>query len=441
MLKGRNVLVVGMGRSGVSAARYALNQGAVVTVTDGRTDAPTIDGATHRYGGLEEADFAAAELIVVSPGVPAATPAIARAMARGATVVSELAFAAERLQERRIPLIGITGTNGKSSVAWFTTQLLEAAGHSVFLGGNFGTPLTELLAVHPPPDFAVVEISSYQLELPGNLAPTAAACLNLARDHLGRHGSMDRYAEHKLRLFHRMPTTGHAAIPSDPEANPGGRLNHAGTRAQPLWLDAHPGIANIDGTPVLSGTPDDGPIDLSAMTLLGAHNRDNAAAAILLAVTAGVARADIDVGCLTALPHRLEPVHTTAGVTWVNDSKATNIDAALVGIRGIVRPKIVLLGGAGKAGSDYSRLQAVLDGSIRSVICFGEAGQEIADSINARTNVTCVSTLSDAVHAAARAAVPDDVVLLSPACASFDEFTNFEERGHAFTALAKEATP
>ena len=440
MLDGRNVLVVGMGRSGVSAARYALNQGAFVTVTDGRTDAPTVDGATHRYGALDEADFAAAELIVVSPGVPAATPVIARAIARGTPVVSELAFAAERLQERRIPIIAITGTNGKSSVAWFTSQLIEAAGHSAFLGGNFGTPLTDLLDAHPPPDFAVVEVSSYQLELPGNLAPTVAACLNLARDHLGRHGTMDRYAEHKLRLFHRMPPTGHAAIPRGPEANPDGRLTHEGTRATPLWIGAHPGIAGTDATLSLSGTPDDGPVDLSAMTLLGDHNRDNASAAILLAVAAGVAREAIDVGCLTALPHRLEPVHTTAGVTWVNDSKATNIDAALVGIRGIARPKIVLLGGAGKAGSDYTRLQAVLDRSIRSVICFGDAGPQIADAIG-RANVTCVSTLSDAVHAAARAAMPDDVVLLSPACASFDEFTNFEERGRAFTALAKEATP
>lgn len=440
MLNGRNVLVVGMGRSGVSAARYALNQGAMVTVTDGRPDAPTIDGATHRYGALNEADFVAADLIVVSPGVPADTPEIARAISSGTPVVSELAFAAERIQERRIPIIGITGTNGKSSVAWFTSQLIEAAGHTVFLGGNFGTPLTELLQVHPTPDFAVVEVSSYQLELPGNLAPTAAACLNLARDHLSRHGTMDRYAEHKLRLFHQMRPTAHAAIPRDPKANPGGRLNHEGTRAKPLWIGAHPGIAGSGAMLVLSGTPDDGPIDLSELTLLGAHNRDNAAAAILLAVTAGIAREAIDVGCLTALPHRLEPVHTTAGITWVNDSKATNIDAALVGIRGIVQPKIVLLGGAGKAGSDYTRLQAVLDGSIRRVICFGDAGQQIADAIGS-SEVSCVSTLSDAVHAAARAAMPNDVVLLSPACASFDEFTNFEERGRAFTALAKEATP
>lgn len=439
MLDGQHILVAGMGRSGVSAAEYALRQGARVTVTDGRTDAPTVDGATHRYGGFSAADFLASDLIIVSPGVPASAPELAKAHANGIPIVSELGFAAERLQHSGIPILAITGTNGKSSVAWFTHQLLTAAGRDAFVGGNFGTPLTDLLSATRPPDFAVVEVSSYQLEFPGSLSPTVAVCLNLANDHLGRHQTMGNYAAHKLRLFDNMATDGIAAIPANPKLNPNCLLHHNDTAAHQLWLDRHPGVLVSGDQLVLSGTHDDGPVDLNPLTLLGAHNRDNASAAVLLVVAAGVPRADIHLGCLTALPHRLEPVHEAGDVTWVNDSKATNIDAAIAGISGLGGAKILLLGGAGKAGAEYARLQAVLDPTVRRVICFGQAGTEIAEALS-HSHLQCVPTLAEAVRAAAAHAQPSDRVLLSPACASFDEFSNFEERGRTFTALAQEAT-
>jgi UDP-N-acetylmuramoylalanine--D-glutamate ligase len=440
MLDGRNILVVGMGRSGVSAARYALDQGAQVTVTDGRTDAPRIEGAQHTYGTHNRADFLGADLIVLSPGVPANAPDVRAAIDSGVAVVSELGFAAERVQDRGIPILAITGTNGKSSVTWYTSQLLEAAGLRVFVGGNFGTPLTDLLRSDESPDIAVVEVSSYQLERPGGLSPLAAVCLNLAPDHLARHGTLQNYAEHKLRIFEGMTAAGQAAIPSAVENNPDGLLSHGSTKAKRLWLDRHPGVVRDGNTVQLNGTNDDGPVDLSDLSLLGEHNRDNAAAAILLSVAAGLTRAQLDLRKLTALPHRLEPVHSKHGVTWVNDSKATNIDAALVGIGGIEGSKIVLLGGAGKAGSDYDRLRPALAENTRKIICFGDAGPAIADAIAGKT-VQRVPTLSDAVVAASQAAQPNDIVLLSPACASFDEFSNFEERGRAFASLAKEANP
>jgi UDP-N-acetylmuramoylalanine--D-glutamate ligase len=192
-----------------------------------------------------------------------------------------------------------------------------------------------------------------------------------------------------------------------------------------------------DKTITLSGTPDDGKVDLSELSLLGRHNQDNAAAAALLAVCAGVARESIKPAVLTALPHRLEPVHSARGITWVNDSKATNVDAAIVGISGIDAPLIVLLGGAGKAGSDYGRLNQALARSARRIICFGDAGPQIAAALD-RPEVETVQTLRDAVSTAVKRAQLSDVVLLSPACASFDEFTNFEERGEHFKALAQE---
>jgi UDP-N-acetylmuramoylalanine--D-glutamate ligase len=430
---------MGMGRSGVSAATYAVAQGAHVTVTDLKKDSPHIEGAKHTYGEHIRSEFLEADLIVVSPGIPAAAPDLVAAIDAGVTVVSELGFAAGIIQARGIPIIAITGTNGKSSVTWFIGQMLEAAGHRVFVGGNIGTALTELAASDNHPDFAVIEVSSYQLELPGSLAPSAAAVLNLASDHLGRHGTMGNYGATKASLFNKMPATGYAALPSSPTTNPNGLLDHGESDAHSVWLDATPGITRDGHHATLKGTPDDGSLDLSALTLLGDHNRDNAAAAALMCVCVGVPRSAIHFACLTALPHRLEPVHESNGVTWVNDSKATNVDAALVGISGISRPMIVLLGGAGKPGAEYQRLQTVLEDSVRRVVCFGAAGAEIAAAINV-DNIEQVPTLSDAVHAAAKLARAPDVVLLSPACASFDEFNNFEERGHVFTSLAQEAT-
>lgn len=438
-LHGRSVLIMGMGRSGVAAAEFAVSQGARVTVTDLRPDAPKIEGANHTYGKHNREEFLTADLIVVSPGIPAAAPDLVAAITAGVPVVSELSFAAEVIQSRDIPIIAITGTNGKSSVTWFIGQMLEAAGHSVFVGGNIGTALTDLAASAEQPDFAVVEVSSYQLELPGSFMPSAAAVLNLASDHLGRHGTMKNYGETKSRIFQNMTNTGFAAIPSANATNPDGLLKHGDTAAQPIWLDAFPGVLRDGDHAQLNGTPDDGPLDLSALSLLGEHNRDNAVAAALMCVCAGVPRSAIDFSALTALPHRLQPVHQSDGVTWVNDSKATNVDAAMVGISGISRPMIVLLGGAGKPGADYGRLQSVLDENTDRILCFGDAGPEIEAAIQG-DNIERVPTLFDAVQVAARLARAPDVVLLSPACASFDEFNNFEERGNAFASFAQEVT-
>jgi UDP-N-acetylmuramoylalanine--D-glutamate ligase len=438
-LTGQRVLVMGMGRSGVSAARYALAAGADVTVTDMRDDAPQIPGATHIYGEHRRSDFTSADVVVVSPGIPAAVPHIIAAQAAGVPVISELAFAAQWVQEQGIPIIAVTGTNGKSSVTWFIGQLLEAAGFSTFVGGNLGTALSELILSGTRPDYAVVEVSSYQLELPGKFAPVAAAVLNLAPDHLARHGTMANYGATKTRVFSHMSGSAFAALPRGTATNPDSLLTHGNTAAKALWLDAHPGVERSQHTLCLEGTPDDGEVDLSTLNLLGDHNRQNAAAAVLLCVCAGVPRAALDLGILTALPHRLEPVHTSGGVTWVNDSKATNVDAALVGISGIDAPLIVLLGGAGKDGSDYARLNDVFTENTRKVICFGAAGQDIARQLSG-VDIHTVDTMATAISEAAAAAQAEDVVLLSPACASFDEFQNFEERGEVFATLAREAT-
>jgi UDP-N-acetylmuramoylalanine--D-glutamate ligase len=432
-----NVLIVGMGRSGQAAARYALSTGARVTCTDLRTDAAQVSGCHHVYGWHERSDFLEAQRIIVSPGVPARQADLQAAMAEGVEVVGELGAAAEILQERGVPLIAVTGTNGKSSVTHYCAHLLRQAGRQVFLGGNIGRPLTEAITVSAPIDLAVVEVSSYQLELPGSLAPSVATILNLSPDHLSRHGDMHNYANTKQRLFARMKPGSWAAVPKAGQSAP---LQHGQTKAKRAWLGAEPGV-RIEGEEVhLRGTPDDGTVSIANLQLLGDHNRKNVATAIWLAVVAGAKRAHMAPSQLTALPHRLEPVHQANTVSWVNDSKATNVAAALVGILSVERPAIVLLGGKAKPGADYERLRAALERRARAIVCFGEAGPEIENTLTGLP-ITTVSHMPDAVTTAGHLAQPNDIVLLSPACSSFDEFTDFEARGHAFGRLARELHP
>ena len=439
-LAGKKVLIMGMARSGVSAAHCALKAGARVTVTDLRPNAPQVDGAIHVYGEHNPEDFSDADLIVVSPGIPATVPVLEHARNAGKIILSEMGFAASIIQSKGIPIIAVTGTNGKSSVTWFVSQLLEAAGFSVFVGGNLGTALSELAMSDKKPDYAVVEVSSYQLELPGSIAPIAAAALNLTPDHLARHGTMEAYGETKSRIFKHMTRGGYAAVPYDRDKNPQGLLTHGDTDATAIWLDRFPGLKRTGEHIQLRGTPDDGMVALNGLRLLGEHNRDNAAAAILLCVCAGVSRSAIHPRTMSPLPHRLEPVHVSQGVTWINDSKATNVDAALVGIQSITDPVIVLLGGAAKSGSEYERLNQALTTNALSVFCFGEAGPQIATQIQA-CPVEIVPTMMEAILRAAKRAQTGDSILLSPACASFDEFNNFEERGESFATLAREAKP
>jgi len=430
-LDGQRVLVVGLARSGAAAARLARRLGAHVTTTDLRPDAPVIEGCTPVHGQHRLEDLLGADLVVVSPGVPASMPQLAAAQAAGVRVVGELGFAAAYLT---VPAVAVTGTNGKSSTTHFLGQLLRGAGYHPFVGGNLGTPLST--AIGSDFDVAVLEVSSYQMELPGGFHPRAAAILNLTPDHLGRHGDMVGYAAAKGRVFAEMGPTDFAAVPAhDPWLAP--LLER--TAARRLWLGDSPGLRLEGARAWLAGTPDDGPLDLSALPLPGEHNRWNAATAALLAVCMGARREALDLGALSPLAHRLEQVASGRGVRWIDDSKATNVDAALVGINGVGGPQIALLGGLGKEGADYAPLRPALAQHARIVLCFGRTGPEIAAALDGLP-VRTVATLADAVREAAAEARSGEVVLLSPACASFDEFRDFEHRGDVFAALARHAS-
>jgi len=433
-LTGTKVLVVGLGRSGRGAAALARRHGARVVGVDLRIGLDPIDGVMLELGPHRRERFLWADLIVVSPGVPPKAPDLVAARRAGIPMVGELAFAWSFLAN--VPSVAITGTNGKSTVTHFTGQLLRHAGRNTFVGGNLGTPLSDAAMADERPDALVVEVSSYQLELPGNIAPDVGVVLNLSPDHLARHGDMEGYARAKTELFRRQSETDWAFVPQRDERL---QLAMPPTKALRGWLGAHPGVVRDGATAVVA--LDQGPLsfDLSGLQVLGEHNRDNAATAALLATAMGVSREAVQAGLptLTALAHRMEPVHEANGVLWVNDSKATNLDAARVGIGGLERPAVVLLGGELKDGSDFGELAPLLRRH-RAVLAIGEGGPTVVRQLSAAgLDVELVPDMRDAMARAAELAEPGDAVLLSPGGASFDAFDDFEHRGRCFAAWAR----
>lgn len=430
-LADRRVVVMGLARSGRAAARLCIREGARVTCTDLRRDLAPVPGCEMVLGEHRRRDFLQADLVVLSPGVPATQADVRAAAAAGVPILGELALAAERI---RAPLAAVTGTNGKSTVTHFTGQLLAGAGSRCFVGGNIGRPLSEAVESAEPWDHVVAEVSSYQLEWPGALAPKAACVLNLTPDHLGRHGTMDNYGATKCRVFDRMGPDAAAILPAGDE-----RLAHlaAGRGGRRLWIGASPGV-RLEGDDIVM-EPGDGRrlrVSLKGFAVPGEHNRWNAAVASLLAIEVGADPDALNPAALTALAHRMEPVGTVDGVRWINDSKATNAAAALTGLRGMAGPALALLGGDGKDGEDYASLEPALVGS-PAVICFGRSGPEIAEALRA-LEPRLVANMAEAVALARALARPGDTVALSPACASFDEFDDFEHRGDVFRALVQE---
>ncbi len=429
-----NVVVVGLGQSGRAAARLALLQGASVVAVDRSEACPDVPGARMELGAHRLTTFLEADTIVVSPGVPAALPELVAARAAGVDVVGELGFA---WRTRRCPCIAVTGTNGKSTVTHFVGQLLtRALGPGVFVGGNLGTPLS---STDQPPVAAVVEVSSYQLELPGTFDPQVGVILNLTEDHLARHGTLEAYGRTKARLFERMGPLGWGLLPaSDPQLAALAEGVGAGRR---LWMGRLPGWVR-EGRAVRVQL--DGPelrLSLEGFEPPGEHNLDHAATAVTLALAFGIAPEVLQAGIrsLTSLPHRMQVVHDAGGVRWIDDSKATNVESTRVGVGGLDRPAVVLLGGQAK-GESLAPLAPLL-GRHRAVLCFGGSGAAMAVELEALgVAVERVGSLEDAIVRARALAQPGDAVLLSPAAASFDAFRNFEHRGQTFARLAQEGS-
>jgi UDP-N-acetylmuramoylalanine--D-glutamate ligase len=403
-------LVIGLARSGRAAVSALRKRGEDVVAfdADDRLDRTEID-AEVRLGDWDDSLLDGVRLVVKSPGVPGDTAPVAAARARGIEVISEIELGVRLLEN---PLAGITGTNGKTTTAALLGAILQAGDIPVEVAGNIGRPLTSLVGAVDAATWIVCELSSFQLEDVATLCPRVAVLTNLEPDHLDRHGTYEAYATAKLRVFERQREEDVAVVPRGFGEIPGAARRIEFAADDPL--PAEPRIR-------------------------GVHNRENAAAATAAARAIGVADAAIAAALRTfaGVEHRIEDVATLAGVLYVNDSKATNAAAALRALASFAgRRKHVILGGRGKA-EPYDGLATAFEPGDRAYL-IGEAASEIAAALDT-AGVTYVrsESLERAVADAASAAQPGDVVLLSPACASFDQFRSFEHRGEEFRRLVQ----
>ena len=437
-LRGKKVTIVGMGRSGVAAARLLLSEGAVPYVTDAKNDASLLEYKEElermevgfELGGHSARAFDDAGMIIVSPGVPATMEALEAARARGIMVVGELEFASRYCRSR---ILAVTGTNGKTTTTELLRHLIAACGHSVDLAGNNDKPLSAAVLSVPAPEYMVVENSSYQLETVRTFHPKLAAVLNLTPDHLGRHGTMEQYAREKARIF-TMQQTGDVAVVN--EDDPWTVQMTVPAEVRRLTFSIEHRVAAglwVDGETIRSG--DAAVASLSDNPLPGRHNLSNVLAALTM-----MRAWDFDwdktlegLRSFRGVEHRIEPVGAIDGADWYNDSKSTNIDSLRVALESFTRPIVLIVGGRGK-GADYRVLNGLVQAHVKKMITLGEDAPTIEAAFGALAPFERAPDMMAAVQAARRSASPGDVVLLSPACASFDMYRNFEERGRDFKA-------
>ena len=439
---GREVAVIGLGKSGVAAARLLLRHGVRVYASDGGAGPALeeqaallrVEGAEAEVGRHDLARIARAAAAVVSPGIAPEAAPVAAARAAGLEVVAESELGLRCLPKARI--VAITGTNGKTTTTALTAHLLAAGGLRAASAGNIGRPLSAVALEDTPPDWLAVELSSFQLhDMPG-LSPLAGVLTNLAPDHLDRYASLADYYADKAHLF-RNATGSSIWITNGDDAEvrrmvvdvPGVHRRFSTAGLADGWYDRNGGRLMLGTASVLPR---------SKLLLLGDHNVANALAAALAAWVAEVPLAALAEGLQSfrALPHRLEPVREVDGVLWINDSKATNIASTEVGLAALDRPYVLLLGGRHK-GEPYTRLAPLLTKGCRAVIAYGEAGPLVKADLDGSVTVVEGGSFDDVLGKAKRLARPGDAVLLSPACSSYDMFKNYEERGARFRAAAE----
>jgi len=442
----RNVVVLGAGLTGLSLARYLSRHGATVRVADTRGSPPkaaelaaACPGVPLVTGPVTAETLAGAELIAISPGVAQAQAAIVAAAARGVDVAGDIEIFARALPPEQ-KVLAITGSNGKSTVTALTGALCRAAGMSTVVAGNIGDAVLDVIAPfeagQPWPDVFVLELSSFQLETTRSLAPTAAAVLNVTDNHLDRYAGMDEYAEAKARIF---AGGGVQVVNRDDQRTlamrSDGRMVESFGANVPQ-SEGEWGLVEFHGATWLA-RGGELLLHADALTLVGRHNALNALAALALVST--VARIDrrvLDaVRSFGGLPHRMERVAEWRDVLFINDSKATTVVATQAALDGIGRPAILICGGDGK-GQDFRPLKAAVDAGCRAVLLIGRDAPALAHALEgSRATVEVVRTLEAAVERAMVLAQPGDAVLLSPACASLDQFKSYVERGERFAAL------
>nr|MBF0222503.1 UDP-N-acetylmuramoyl-L-alanine--D-glutamate ligase [Desulfobulbaceae bacterium] len=449
---GDTVLIVGLGKSGLSAVRFFLKLGAKVKLSDSKQNPPqhVVDWLNSmnievEFGGHSEKFFSGTDLVLLSPGVPHTLPILDFVRSQGTPVCGELALAPHYL---KTPVIAITGTNGKTTTTTLIGDIVKASGKKVFVGGNIGIPLTDYLIGDQSADWLVLEVSSFQLDTAGSFRPDIGLFLNLTPDHLDRYGSVEEYAHAKMNLFAHQGVNDvviynsddpvvcalvqdqHIFVVNNPKrrtlAFGQGRLNGDGAWYCDTGVECAVGGVRCD-------------FDLSSTVFMNFPNKENAAAAILSCLVAGCSVEAINHGLrkFVALAHRMTLVKEVNGVRYYNDSKATNIGALQAALKAFSMPVILIAGGRDKGG-DFNLLKKEVSEKVRLMLLIGESKALMAETFEQVTKVECCSSLVEAVHRAHELSVPGDIVLFSPACASFDMFDSYVHRGEVFEKIVSE---
>jgi UDP-N-acetylmuramoylalanine--D-glutamate ligase len=441
-LRGKRLLVVGLARTGVATALFCAARGAKVTATDALAENEIAEaiaplrtaGVRLELGGHRENTFLEQDLIIPSPGVPADAPFLQAARAKGVTIWSEVELADRFLRGR---LIGITGSNGKTTTTSLIEHILKNAGFPTILAGNIGTPLIARVEQSSDRTITVMELSSFQLELIESFRPNISVFLNLTADHLDRHHTFEAYGRAKARIFENQTEADSAVLNADDPAT----TSLVPAKPQLYWFSRKQHVA--EGAFVRENAivfrhdgDEEAVLKLQEISLPGAHNVENVLAAVAAARLAGAEPAAIAKGVrsFAGVEHRLKFVAEIGGVRYYNDSKATNVDATIKALDAFPGRILIVLGGKDK-GSDYTSLQRPLREKAILALLIGAAAEKIEKQITGSVAIERAGTIERAVEIASHAARPGDVVLLAPACASFDQFQNYEHRGRVFKEL------
>ena len=447
-VNGKRVLVVGLGKSGIASAQFLATRGARVTVSDTRTQTelktqiPALldRGIAVETGGHGERTFRDQDLIVVSPGVPSDLPQLARARAQGIPVIGEIELAAHFLKGK---VVAITGSNGKTTTTTLCGDLIASSSQRTLVGGNIGTPVILLVDDSTAETVNVIEVSSFQLETIETFHPHIAVVLNITPDHLDRHGSMEKYTAAKARIFENQTASDYSVLNLDDAGSAGLQSRTRArlcwfTRKQQLTGDKTGAFVRDGEISFRSGGRDEQIMPVSEISLKGAHNLENVLAAVAVGRLCGCDAVSIRnaVRKFKAVEHRLQHVGTIAGVEYYNDSKATNVDATIKAIESFPGNIHLILGGKDK-DSDYTLMNHLLRERVKRVYTIGAAEEKIRSHVESAVEVLPCRTLDNAVERAHDLAQQGDVVLLAPACSSFDQFENYEHRGRTFRSLVE----
>jgi UDP-N-acetylmuramoylalanine--D-glutamate ligase len=439
-LKDKRVLVVGLGKSGVASALFLKSRGARVTVSDSKPEAELRDeilllldhGVTVETGGHGDRTFRGQDLIVVSPGVPFDAPQLEQARALGEPVIGEIELAAQFIPG---PIVAITGANGKTTTTTLAGEIIAAGMFPTLVGGNIGTPAVTLTDQANPGTWTVLEVSSFQLETIVKFRPRISVILNITPDHLDRHKTFENYVNAKARVFENQQPDDFTVLNADDSTT---AQLASRTRAHVFWFSRKKEVdkgAFVRGGHIFfrDGKSEREIMPASEIPLKGAHNLENVLAGVAIGALVGCQPAQIReaVKNFKAVEHRLEFVAQVAGVDYYNDSKATNVDATIKALESFPANIHLILGGKDK-GSDYSVLNDLLRQRVKRVYTIGAAAAKIESQIQGATEIIPSRTLENAIRQAREYATPGDIVLLAPACASFDQFQNYEHRGRVF---------